>query len=161
MTRHINGRHWPLCSLSDRKHCPWWVRNSPYSSRPTPPPQPCTWRPRWRRPARSARPPRPVPSPPSRSGWGQWHKILGKEANTSMEPGESGQARAAGGHRFPDYLTVALSWSMSTFLGFPDPKNINLTKCSHVSLVVYHHWKFCCRFTLNLKDYILSMVESN
>lgn len=96
--------------LSDRKRCPWWVRSSPYSSPPpTLRPQPCTWRPRWRRRVRSARPPSRVRSPPSRSGWGPRHKAPGKEPNTSMAPGESGQARVTGEHRFLDYLTGVIT----------------------------------------------------
>lgn len=112
----------PACLL-DRKRCLWWVRTSPCLIRRTQRPPPCIWKLKWLRLGVSARHPNRVQSKPSRNGRGQRHKTLGREANTSMGPGESGLGGHAGGWaRFLDNLTQ----SASTPWVFREPKNICL-----------------------------------
>ena len=50
-----------------------------------------------------------------------------------MEPGESGWDEATGEHWFPDYLTEALSQSMSATWVFPKPKNIYCSLVTNVT----------------------------
>lgn len=92
-----------------RKLWPWWVRNSQYLNPHTPLAKLCTWRLRWHHLEHLARHPNQVLSQTRRSGWGRWHRILGKETNMSMGKGESGQAGTTREHIFPDYVTLNVS----------------------------------------------------